>query len=64
MKTIKELAALIGTTGEYNVSRDVWITVTVEDARFTYGKLQLEVKPVAGHGTMWVHADGVKQVNL
>ena len=60
MKTIKELASLIGTTGEYNVSRDLWITVTVEDARFTYGKLQLEVTPVAGRGTMWVHAENVK----
>jgi hypothetical protein len=60
MKTIKELASLIGTTGEYNVAADLWMQVKVEDVRYTYGRLQLEVMPVAGRGTMWVHAENVK----
>lgn len=61
-QTIKELAALIGKRGEYNVSRDMWIYVTIEDVRITYGETHVQITPVEGHGSTWVLASNVKAV--
>jgi hypothetical protein len=59
-QTIKELAQLIDTEGVYNVSRDMWIRVRVEDVRVAYGETQLLITPVAGTGSTWVLASNVK----
>lgn len=59
-QTIKELATLIGKGGAYNVSRDMWIYVTIEDVRITYGETHVLITPVAGHGSAWVLASNVK----
>jgi hypothetical protein len=58
--TVKEMAALIGTTGEYNVAADMYVNVRIEDVRLTYGKMQVQITPVDGRGTVWVHAENVK----
>jgi hypothetical protein len=60
MKSIRELAALIGTRGSVNVRADVWMIVEVDDVRVAYGETQLRVTPVAGHGYMWVNASNVR----
>lgn len=59
-QTIKELAALIGKHGEYNVTRDMWITVVIEDVRLSYGEVQVQITPLDGHGYAWVLATNVK----
>lgn len=59
-QTIRELAALIDTEGQYNVSADMWIRVRVEDVRMAYGDVQLQITPVAGTGYIWVKASNVK----
>lgn len=61
-QTIKELAALIGKQGEYNVSQDMWIYVTIEDVRISYGEVRVQIAPVKGRGTTWVPASNVKAV--
>jgi hypothetical protein len=60
--TIKELAQFIGTTGEYNVSKGMWITVKIVDMRLTYGEPQAQIEPVAGNGSVWVMLSNVKAI--
>lgn len=62
MMTVKEMAALIGTEGMYNVSRDMYVRVRVEDVRVSYGDVQLLITPIAGTGEAWVMAGNVKAV--
>jgi hypothetical protein len=58
--TVKEMAALIGTTGLYNVSRDVYMSVKILDMRLSYGNVQAQITPVAGEGEMWVQLGSIK----
>lgn len=59
-QTIRELAQLIGQRGAYNVAKDMWINVEVEDVRISYGDTHLLITPVSGTGSIWVLAANVK----
>lgn len=51
--TVKELARLIGRTGEIELE-GFTIAVRVLDAKIMIGGVQLEVAPIHGGGTRWI----------
>ena len=62
--TASELAKLVGMTATVPVRRGMMGTVEIEvriiDARDSYGRTDLLIRPVAGDGEAWVSADRVK----
>ncbi len=59
--TVREMSALIGTVGTYNVGRDVYMDVKIIDMRLSYGNEQALITPVAGEGEMWVQLGSIKR---
>lgn len=55
--TVKEMAALIGTTGGYWPTRDLQFEVKVVDVRTRYGTVDVQVVPVAGNGSQWINIE-------
>ena len=60
--TAKDMIALIGTEGAYNVSREMYVMVRIEDARVSYGEVQVLITPLQGYGTCWINVNNVKAV--
>ena len=62
--TARELTAKIGKKGTARLTTHgkgfVTVEIEVTDARTAFGRIDLEVTPVAGSGRMWVSADSVQ----
>lgn len=57
MTTVKDLAPLLGMAGWLGVEGGLNVEVQVTDVRVTFGQIQVEVTPIAGHGSTWVMRD-------
>jgi hypothetical protein len=60
----QDLARLVGQTGDLIMSSvrkddDLRVKVRIEDARVSYGRLDLLVSPIQGTGRMWVSGERV-----
>jgi len=55
----KELTQYVGKLGGYRVG-ELRVNVRILDARVSFGRLDLEIAPIAGNGAQWVSADSVK----
>ncbi len=65
MTTAKQAQELIGRSGLWNVPRtDISVQVTINDIREVWGRLDYQIKPVAGSGRQWVSAEGVKLLGM
>lgn len=62
--TAKELVKEIGKKGSLQFDHTISFFVEVTDARMVFGKLQYEVKPVEGFGTLWIKADRLTNIRL
>lgn len=58
--TTKDLTQYIGQTLVYPVNK-LSFPVKVLDTRQTYGRTDLLITPVSGHGEQWVSAESCKQ---
>jgi len=55
-----DLAALIGRTGRLAIVRpNIQVEITVQDARWAFGRTDLLVSPVTGGGSDWVSRSNV-----
>ena len=57
MTTVKDLAPLLGKAGWVKGECGFHIEVQVTDVRVNFGQVQVEVTPIAGHGTAWINRD-------
>lgn len=57
--SIKDLAAILGKEAAYKVG-GMEILVTVLDVRNAYGRIDYQIVPIKGCGTVWVSSDNVK----
>lgn len=39
----------------------IWVEVEVLDMRYQFGRLDVQVRPVAGSGSMWVVVDNLSE---
>lgn len=55
-ETAQQLAKYIGVIGRYATRGDkgMYVNVTIIDAKVSWGKILLQITPVAGGGTAWV----------
>jgi len=56
---IKEIAGLVGKPGTFSEDGMHW-EIKINDARQTWGRLQLFISPIAGTGNRWVYAEKVE----
>jgi len=56
--TTKELMQLIGQTATYRLNGLVF-DVTITDSQIAYGKIRVEITPVAGSAFTWVNRDSL-----
>jgi hypothetical protein len=60
--TTKTQKQLLGQRGRISTERNqLWIEVTIQDARSSYGRQEVLVKPESGSGKAWVC---IRRVNL
>ena len=57
LMSAKELEGLVGRKGLWKAS--IWVDVTIEDARRSYGRVDVQIAPVSGMGMAWVSLDSV-----
>jgi hypothetical protein len=51
--SVQELANLIGRQAIWHIF-DLEIPVEIVDARYNFGRTDVQVKPVGGNGTHWI----------
>lgn len=65
--TTAELLALVGRRGEFDVhGRDgsvITFKVSIVDARRAYGRVDVQLAPVAGRGSLWVAVESIRFEN-
>ena len=59
--TTKDLAQYIGQERLYTTTM-LCFRVVVEDAKVIYGSVVLQIRPVAGHGSMWVQMTRTRSI--
>ena len=61
--TTAEMAKYIGQTADYYAVPNMVFAVVIADARMSWGKLQLQIKPRDGYGVKWVDAGSVGEIS-
>jgi hypothetical protein len=61
--TTAEMAQYLDKTAVYYAVPNMVFTVTIVDARMSWGKLQLQIKPRDGYGVKWVNAESVGEIS-
>jgi len=61
--TVAEMAKYIGQTADYYAVTNMVFAVVIADARMSWGKLQLRIKPRDGYGVKWVDAESVGEIS-
>lgn len=60
--TATSITKLVGQHGLISTERNqLWIEVTIQDARSSYGRQEVLVKPETGSGVAWIN---LKRVSL
>ncbi len=54
MKSVKDLAAVIGLQGQLRTVEGLRVDVGVDDARMAYRRIDYRITPLAGEGAAWV----------
>lgn len=60
--TAANLAIFVGCTGQLR-SGELWVDITILDARTVWNRTDFLVTPAAGTGQQWVSADRVNNLN-
>ena len=59
--SVKEMATLLGKTATYDVN-GMGVHVQITDAKQAYGRLLVEIIPLAGERTAWVALDSIHAI--
>jgi glycine/D-amino acid oxidase-like deaminating enzyme len=59
--TVKELAIYVGCTATLHLG-ELGVRVTVLDARKIWGRIDLQITPIAGNGQNWVSLASVSDL--